>query len=41
MAHPIPTLDEDIFSADSVRHARAVDDRGRGTTLHRCGQKFF
>jgi cytochrome P450 len=26
MAQAIPTLDTDIFSADSVRHARAVDD---------------
>ena len=29
MAHAIPTLDTDIFNAESVRHARAVDDRVR------------
>ena len=29
MATPIPVIDEDIFSHDSVRHARAVDDRVR------------
>jgi len=29
VANPIPVLDEDIFSRDSVRHARAVDDRVR------------
>ena len=29
MANPIPVLDDDIFSRDSVRHARAVDDRVR------------
>ena len=29
MATAIPTLDTDIFNADSVRHARAVDDRVR------------
>jgi cytochrome P450 len=29
MAHPIPTLDTDIFNAESVRNARAVDDRVR------------
>jgi cytochrome P450 len=27
--NPIPVLDEDIFSRDAVRHARAVDDRVR------------
>lgn len=26
MAKPLPSTDQDIFSADSVRHARAVDD---------------
>src|SRR5262245_47205440 len=29
VTHAIPVLDQDIFSADSVRHARAVDDRVR------------
>ena len=29
MATPIPVIDEDIFSHDSVRQARAVDDRVR------------
>jgi 4-methoxybenzoate monooxygenase (O-demethylating) len=29
VANSIPVLDEDIFSHDSVRHARAVDDRVR------------
>ena len=29
MANAIPTLDTDIFNADSVRDARAVDDRVR------------
>ena len=29
MARAIPTLDSDIFNAESVRHARAVDDRVR------------
>ena len=29
MANAIPTLDDDIFNAQSVRHARAVDDRVR------------
>ena len=29
MADPIPVLDEDIFSRESVRDARAVDDRVR------------
>jgi hypothetical protein len=27
VAHAIPILDTDIFNADSVRHARDVDDR--------------
>src|SRR5262245_37254610 len=29
VTHAIPVLDQDIFSAESVRHARAVDDRVR------------
>src|SRR4029434_6192647 len=29
MAHPIPVLDIDIFSRESVRDARTVDDRVR------------
>jgi cytochrome P450 len=29
VAIPIPVIDDDIFSAESVRHARAVDDRLR------------
>jgi 4-methoxybenzoate monooxygenase (O-demethylating) len=29
VAHPIPVIDDDIFSRESVRHARDVDDRVR------------
>ena len=29
MAIPIPVIDDDLFSHDAVRHARAVDDRVR------------